>query len=221
MTRDEIENMLGELVGESMASMRADLEARLDRAVDAKPLPPFVPPPPWTEGRHSEGRVVRHRNGLFVARYDTASEPGTSMAWAPLLVGIADFAIEWTNDRTLEIRCTLSDGNEIVRGHEFPVPLTRGEWQPDENYRPGDRVIHGSEYEALVPNSGEKPGLEGSEKTWLRVARKYQRAIDLVLANDGQFTNHGHAVGNIKPVLTEVLGTLLAQHGNGGSHDGR
>ena len=76
MTRDQILAIVSTVVAEELVGVKAELASNIDRVVATKPLPPFVPPPVWTEGRHGAGVTVRHRNGLFLARRDTDGEPG-------------------------------------------------------------------------------------------------------------------------------------------------
>ena len=95
MTRDEILAIVSTVVADELVGVKAELASHVERAVAAKPLPPFVPPPVWTEGRHGAGVVVRHRNGLFLARRDTEGEPGKDDAWLPLLVGLAGLDLRW------------------------------------------------------------------------------------------------------------------------------
>lgn len=225
MTRDQIETLVADLLADGLTAVRADLESLLARQIADKAVPPFVPPPPWTEGRHGAGHVVRHRNGLFMARHDTDTEPADA-AWLPLLVGLAGFNIEWVDDRTLVIRCELSDGHAIERSHEFAVPLVRGEWEADQDYRPGDRVLFVAvdslghvrgEYQALSANRGVQP----TEKaTWLKVRGTREKALDLLLNRDGVMSANGRAIGSIKPMVADLLAGLVREHANGGS-DGR
>src|ERR1044072_3226398 len=96
MKTDDLDALLADIIAEHFARLRVDIE----RMIDAKALPPFVPPGVWTEGRHAAGVVVRHNNGLFSARRDTNDEP-PSDAWLPLLVGIASVALDWSDERRL------------------------------------------------------------------------------------------------------------------------
>jgi hypothetical protein len=117
MTRDQILTMVSTVVAEELLAVKAELTGHVDRAVAAKPLPPFVPPPIWTEGRHGAGSAVRHRNGLFLARRDTEGEPGKDDGWLPLLVGLAGLDLRWEGERTVALRAMLSDGSsyEMIR----------------------------------------------------------------------------------------------------------
>ena len=52
MNRDEIIAIVSTVIAEHMVDAKQELSEHVERAVAAKPLPPFVPPPVWTEGRH-------------------------------------------------------------------------------------------------------------------------------------------------------------------------
>src|SRR5947208_12930194 len=106
MTREEIITLIATVVGEEVLGAKAELVGHVERAVAAKPLPPFVPPAAWTEGRHGAGITVRHRNGLFLARRDTADEPPAD-AWLPILVGVAGLDLRWEGERTVALRAML------------------------------------------------------------------------------------------------------------------
>jgi hypothetical protein len=214
MTRDQILAIVSTIVAEELAGVKAELMGYVERAVAAKPLPPFVPPPVWTEGRHGAGVTVRHRNGLFLARRDTEGEPGKDDAWLPLLVGMAGLDLRWEGERTIALRAMLSDGTscEIIR--TIAVPIVRGYWSADVGYEPGDRVFRFGEFHALQASRGIEPGSAGSEERWLKVggknAKPEKRAF--VLTREGELMESGHVIGSFKPLISEVLEDLLGKH---------
>ena len=214
MTRDQILAIVSTVVTEELISVKAELMGHVDRAVAAKPLPPFVPPPVWTEGRHGAGVAVRHRNGLFLARRDTEGEPGKHDAWLPLLVGVAGLDLRWEGDRTVALRATLSDGTSYEMIRTLAVPIVRGYWSPDVDYELGDRVFRFGEFHALQASKSVEPGGAGSEEHWLKVggknAKPEKRAF--ALTNNGELMESGHVIGSLKPMIAEVLDGLLAKH---------
>lgn len=212
ITRDEILAIVGEAMGGEFERMQTELESKLAGLVAAKPLPPFVPPMPWDyRGTlHPAGLVVRHRNGLFMARRDTTDQP-PSEAWLPLLVGLASVAVDWPDDRTLAIRLELSDGTVVEHRKEFAVPIVRGFWEPERTYRPGDRVIHKGEFEATTESIGIDPQSDEGCKTWLKVSSAKLKPLDLVLSKDGDMQHGGHVIGTIKPLVADLFKALVAE----------
>jgi hypothetical protein len=214
MTREEILAIVSTVVAEELVGVKAELTTHIERAVAAKPLPPFVPPPVWTEGRHGAGVTVRHRNGLFLARRDTDGEPGKDDGWLPLLVGVAGLDLHWEGERTVALRAMLSDGTIYEMIRKLAVPIVRGYWSADADYDAGDRVFRFGEYHALVPSKGVEPGSAGAEETWLKVggrnARPEKRAF--ALSDDGELTESGHVIGSFKPLIVSVLDNLLGKH---------
>ena len=216
MTPDEIREIVVEAMAEEFARIRADLESRVDRLVAAKAIPPFLPPPVWTEGRHGAGHVVRAFNGLFMARRDTEAMPGDDESWLPILVGVAGFDMKWESDRELTLWVRLSDGREVKSQRKFDVPLVRGHWCPDTTYEPGDRVFRGGEWHAEKPNTGMEPGAPESEGFWLKVGGKHQRALLFALSRDGVLSVEGREIGSIKPLVADLLADLTATHATNG-----
>jgi hypothetical protein len=215
MTRDEIIKLITDVVGDSVSVVRDDLELRIDRAVAAKPLPPFLPPPVWTEGTHAASAVVRHSNGIFMARRDTTSEP-PGEDWLPMVVGVAGLDLRWTGERTLAMRARLSDGRHYEMIRTLAVPLVRGIWSPDTEYEEGDRVFRFGEYHALAPSKAIEPGTPEGDAVWLKVGgnSKNQKREPLALALDeeGTLTESGRPIGSLKPLITDTLDRLLAKH---------
>jgi hypothetical protein len=213
MTRDEILTIVTQVVGDELSVLRDDLEARIDRLVAQKPIPPFVPPPIWTEGRHGAGSTVRHRNGLFVARRDTEGEPGRDDAWLPLLVGLAGLDLRWEGERTVALRAALSDGTHYEMVQKVAIPIVRGYWKPDVEYEEGDRVFRFGEFHALSPSRGIEPGSSGSDEVWLKVGGKNATAFPVfALDDDGTMTQSGRTIGSLKPMVRELLDGLLTKH---------
>jgi hypothetical protein len=214
MTREEILTIVSTVVAEELVGAKAELTTHVDREVAAKPLPPFVPPPVWTEGRHGAGVTVRHRNGLFAARRDTDGEPGRDDAWLPVLVGVAGLDLRWQGERTVALRAMLSDGSSYEMVRTLAVPIVRGYWLADADYEAGDRVFRFGEFHALVPSKGIEPGSAGAEETWLKVggrnAKPDKRAF--ALSEDGELTESGHVIGSFKPLIVTVLDDLLRRH---------
>jgi len=214
MTRDQILAIVTEVLAGEIALMRDELETRIDRRVDAKPVPPFVPPPVWTAGRHGAGVSVRHRNGLFMARRDTEDEPGRGDgAWLPLVVGLAGLDLRWTGERQLAVRAALSDGTTYELLHRIAVPIVRGYWTADADYEVGDRVFRYGEFHALEASRGVEPGSPGSEETWLKVGGKNARAmLPLSIDDEGEISEGGRVIGSIKPLVARLLDELITRH---------
>lgn len=214
MNRDQLLALVTEVLAGELSLLRDDLEARIDRRVDTKALPPFVPPPAWTEGRHGAGVSVRHRNGLFVARRDTETEPGRDDgAWLPLVVGIAGLDLRWTGERDVAFRASLSDGTHYELMRHIPVPIVRGYWLAEVDYEIGDRVFRWGEFHALEPSRGVEPGTPGSESKWLKVGGKNARAmLPLTIDDEGEISEGGRVLGSIKPLVARLLDELIKRH---------
>lgn len=209
MTREEADALIADLMAEHFARLSADLEARIDRAVAAKPLPPFVPPPVWSEGRHGAGAVVRHRNGIFLARFDSVDEP-PSDAWLPLVVGLASFDMKWTDDRTFTAQATLSDGRIVETARVIAVPLVRGHWHPETTYLPGDRVFRFGEWHATAMSLGVDPSTADAEGPWEKVGGKYAKSVlALAIDDEGTVSESGREIGSIKPLVQGLLTKLV------------
>lgn len=213
MTRDDFEAMAAEVLADQFERMRASLQGFVERTVAGRALPPFVPPGPWTAGTHGAGTVVRHRNGMFAARRDTATEP-PGESWLPLVVGFSGLDVAFSDDRTLTVKASLSDGTMSEASQTFAVPITRGVWQADTNYHVGDRVMRGAEYQAIAESRGIDPSSPAGESRWVKVAgkRDHGRTLQLSLTDDGDFIESGHVIGSIKPLITKLLGELVARH---------
>jgi hypothetical protein len=204
MTQQDLDALVADILGEHLARFREDIE----RLIAAKPVPPFVPPAVWVEGRHAAGVSVRHRNGLFYARRDTTDEP-PSDAWLPLLVGISGADFRWTDDRTMQLSVALSDGTVVTTQREFAVPIARGFWQPEVMYREGDRVQRFGEWQALKTSMGIDPnGADGGE-AWLRINGKSARAVSFRLDDDGTLYEGSREIGSIKPLVATLLRGLV------------
>jgi hypothetical protein len=217
MNRDEMLALVSDVLAGELTILRDELETRIDRRVDGKALPPFVPPKAWTEGRHGAGVSVRHRNGLFVARRDTETEPGRDDgAWLPLVVGIAGLDLRWTGERDVAFRAALSDGTVYELTRHIPVPIVRGYWSADADYDIGDRVFRFGEFHAQQPSKGVEPGTPGSETAWLKVGGKNARStLALSIDDEGEISEGGRVVGSIKPLVARLLDELVKRHGNG------
>jgi hypothetical protein len=207
MTRDQIIEVITQLVGD----LEARVEERIDRAVAAKPVPPFVAPAVWTPGRHGACTMVRHRNGVFCARRDTDGEPGRDDAWLPLVVGIAAVDEHWDDDRTQSTRTELSDGTTIETVRRFAVPIVRGIWDAEFYYAPGDRVIRFGEWHATAPSKGIDPSTSEGQACWLKVAGKGMRALAFTLDRDGTMFESGHEIGSLKPMVAELFARLTGK----------
>jgi hypothetical protein len=214
VTRDEILAIVSTVVADELVGVKVELSAHVERAVAAKALPPFVPPPVWTEGRHGAGVMVRHRNGLFLARRDTYGEPGKDDAWLPVLVGLSGLDLRWEGERTVALRAMLSDGTSYEMVRTLAVPIVRGYWSAEADYEPADRVFRFGEWHALQASKGIQPGTRGSEEHWLKVggknAKPEKRAF--ALTDDGELTESGHVIGSFKPMIAELLDGLVARY---------
>jgi hypothetical protein len=213
MTRDEADALIADLMAEHFDRLRGELETRIAREIAAKPLPAFVPPPVWVEGkRFAGGSTVRWRNGLFFAQRDSEGEPGVDDAWLPLVVGLAGFDMRWLDDRTFACDAVLSDGRIIETRRDFAVPIVRGYWNAETTYLPGDRVFRYGEWHATAMSLGIDPTTD-AEQHWEKVGGKYARAaLALALDDEGTLTESGRAIGTFKPLIEAVLDRLLAKH---------
>jgi hypothetical protein len=215
MNRDEIDALVAEVMAEHFARLRADLEAAIERAIAAKPLPPFVPPPIWTEGRHGAGSVVRAHGGIFCARRDTSAQPGLDDdgAWLPLVVGLAGFDMRWVDDHKFICTARLSDGRIIETEREIAVPIVRGYWNAEHTYLPGDRVFRYGEHSALKMSLGVDPTSAEAEGTWEKVGGKYARPLTWSLDEaTGVLSENGRDIGSIKQIVTGAVEGALAKH---------
>jgi hypothetical protein len=208
MTRDQIIELITQVVGDELTLMRADVE----RLIAQKPLPPFLPPAPWAAGRHAASVVVRHVNGMFMARRDTEREPPHE-DWLPVLVGIAGLEIAMEDDRTVALRGSLSDGQRFEMVRALAIPLLRGLWAADTGYAEGDRVLCNGEWQALSASKGVEPGSHGAEAAWLKVGGKSHGRVgprfELSLDDDGNMIESGRTIGSIKPLVRELLTELV------------
>lgn len=209
MKREDILAIVATVVADELGDLETRLEARVDRLVAAKPLPPFGSPAGWVAGRHSAGVSVRHRNGLFTARRDTETEPGCDESWLPLVVGVAGFDMHWIDERTFAAQARLSDGAIVQTTHNLPVPIVRGYWRADVQYREGDRVFRFAEYHALRDSYGVDPNEPGGESDWLKVGGKPPRAATFKIDDEGTVFESGHPIGSLKPLIVGVLNDLL------------
>lgn len=212
MTREELESLVADVLGEQFARLKVDLMADIERAVAAKPIPPFVPPAPWVAGYYGAGLVVRHRGGIFYARRDTDGEPGIDDAWLSLLNGYVGCSVRWHDDRTLAVRHESSDGALTQATTVFPVPISRGAYDGRTLYQVGDRVTTKThEWEAIAQTQGNDPtdptDPEVRSKFWRKVSVK--RLPNFRLDDDGNLTAGGEQVGSIKALVTKVLTDLV------------
>lgn len=214
MTREEADALVADVMAEHFARLRADLEALIERAIAAKPLPPFVPPPVWTEGKHGAGSVVRAHGGIFYARRDTDGHPGEDDgAWLPLVVGLAGFDMRWVDDHKFVCMARLSDGRLVETEREIAVPIVRGYWNAEATYMPGDRVFRYGEHSAVKMSLGVDPTSAEAEGTWEKVGGKYARPLTWVLDEKSLvLSENGRDVGSIRPGLLSVVEEALAKH---------
>lgn len=214
MTREELDALVADSLAEEFDRLRGDLEARIDRGVAARPIPPFTPPPIWTEGAYGAGATVRAHGGIFYARRDTSGHPGDDDgAWLPLVVGLAGFDMRWTDERTVRLFARLSDGTVVESVRSIEVPIVRGYWDAETDYAPGDRVFRYGEFHATAPSRGVDPTLPGWEASWLKVGGRHAaRALALVVDDDGTIREGGKAIGSLRPLFAKLLDELLAKH---------
>jgi len=212
MTREEMDDLMADVMGDHFARLAADLELRLERAIASRPLPPFVPPAMWSEGkRYAAGSSVRWRNGIFFAQRDSEGEPGHDDAWLPLVVGLAGFEMHWSGDRTFCARAVLSDGRAVEIEREVALPIVRGYWNAETTYLPGDRVFRHGEWNATAMSLGVDPTSPDTEGRWEKVGGRYARALALAVDDDGTVSESGKPIGSIKPLVQGLLEKLLAQ----------
>lgn len=214
MKREEIDALVADVMAEHFARLRGDLEALIERAIAAKPIPPFLPPPIWTEGKHGAGSVVRAHGGIFYARRDTVDEPGNNNgAWLPLVVGLAGFDMRWLDDHRFVCMARLSDGRVVNTEREIAVPIVRGYWNAETNYLPGDRVFRYGEHSAVKMSMGVDPTSAEAEGTWEKVGGKYARPLTWALDEaTGMLTENGRDVGSVKTLFARVVDEALAKH---------
>jgi hypothetical protein len=214
MKREEIDALVADVMAEHFARLRSDLEALIERAIAAKPLPPFVPPPVWTEGKHGAGSVVRAHGGIFYARRDTDGHPGDDDgAWLPLVVGLAGFDMRWVDDHKFVCMARLSDGRLVETEREIAVPIVRGYWNAETNYLPGDRVFRYGEHSAVKMSMGIDPTSAEAEGVWEKVGGKYARTLTWALDEASlMLSENGRDVGSIRPGLLSVVEEALAKH---------
>jgi hypothetical protein len=215
MTRDEIDALVADVMAEHFARLRADLEAMIERAIAAKPVPPFLPPPVWTEGKHGAGSVVRAFGGLFMARRDTTATPllDDDGSWLPLVVGLAGFDMRWVDDHKFVCMAHLSDGRVVETEREIAVPIVRGYWNAEHTYLPGDRVFRYGEHSALKLSLGVDPTGPEAEGIWEKVGGKYARALTWSLDEaTGVLSENGRDVGSIRTLFVGVVEEALAKH---------
>jgi hypothetical protein len=215
MTREEIDALVADVMAEHFARLRDDLIAHIDRAIAAKPLPPFVPPPVWTEGKHGAGTVVRAHGGIFMARRDTTAQPlaDDDGSWLPLVVGLAGFDMRWVDDHKFVCMAHLSDGRMVEAEREIAVPIVRGYWNAEATYMPGDRVFRYGEHSAVKMSLGVDPTSTDAEGVWEKVGGKYARSLTWSLdETTGVLTENGRDVGSIKPMFTSVIEAVVAKH---------
>jgi hypothetical protein len=208
MNRAEADALVADVMAEHFARLRDELVARIDRAIDEKAIPPFVPPLVWTRGRHGAGTVVRHRNGVFMARRDTGAEPGTNEAWLPLLVGVAALDLRWKDERALLLAVELSDGTIVETERQMAVPIVRGYWDAEANYEPGDRVFRYGEWHACKPSQGIDPTAAGSEQAWVKVSGKNARGVSFSVDDEGTMFEGGREIGTLKPMVAGLFEKL-------------
>lgn len=213
MSRDEIDALVADVMAEHFARLRADLEATIERAIAAKPLPPFLPPPVWTEGKHGAGTVVRAHGGLFCARRDTTAQPlmDDDGSWLPLVVGLAGFDMRWVDDHKFVCMARLSDGRLVEAEREIAVPIVRGYWSAETNYLPGDRVFRYGEHSAVKMSMGVDPTSADAEGVWQKVGGKHARALSFAVDDDGIITENGREIGTLKPMVKKLLDDLTGR----------
>ena len=214
MKREEIDALVADVMVEHFKQLRGVLESEIERMVARKPVPPFVPPPSWVEGkRYAAGMSVRWRNGIFYAQRDTEGEPPADDAWLPLIVGLAGFDMRWVDDHKFVCRAMLSDGRLIEHEREIAVPIVRGYWSAETNYMPGDRVFRYGEHSAVKMSMGVDPTSAEAEGVWEKVGGKYARALTWALDEASlMLSENGREVGSIRPGLLSVVEEALAKH---------
>jgi hypothetical protein len=213
MTREDLDAFIAETLGDHISLIKAELLEHIEKAIAAKPLPPFVPPPVWTEGRHGAGTVVRAMGGLFMARRDTTSQPllDDDGAWLPLVVGLAGFDMRWVDDHKFVCMAHLSDGRTIETEREFAVPIVRGYWNAEHTYLPGDRVFRYGEHHCLKLSLGVDPTSAEAEGVWEKVGGKYARALSFAVDDDGTITENGREIGTLKPMVKKLFDDLTGR----------
>jgi len=215
MKRDaDLDAFLAEVLAEHLAAMRAELIELVGKAIAAKPLPPFVPPPAWAEGKHyAASCCVRHRGGLFYALRDTEDQP-PSDAWVPLIVGLSGIDLRWLDDgHKFMAFAQLSDGRVIEHQCEIAVPIVRGYWNAETLYYPGDRVFRYGEHHCIKQCMSIDPTAPDGGEHWEKVGGKHARPVTFQLDEEtGELSENGRSVGNVRKVFEKVVAVALAKH---------
>ena len=212
MTREETDALVADVMAEHFARLRDDLIAHISREIASKPVPPFMPPPIWTEGKHGAGTVVRAHGGIFLARRDTTEHPGDDDgSWLPLVVGLAGFDMRWVDDHKFVCMARLSDGRLIETEREIAVPIVRGYWNAEATYMPGDRVFRYGEHSAVKLSLGVDPTSAEADGFWEKVGGKYARALAFAIDEEGTITESGREIGTLKPMVKRLFDELISR----------
>jgi hypothetical protein len=115
---------------------------------------------------YPRGTWAKHANGLWVSRSQTSGLSG----WDCIVAGIAVFAPEQRDERTMVIKMGLSGGEVIEHAIALAHPLDRGVWREGASYAKGDGVTWGgSWFIAQADAPTDKP--EASDQWRLAVKR--------------------------------------------------
>lgn len=220
---DGLEDTVAQVIATQLKALVPMIEERIQavttRAVAARPLPPFVPPAAWHQASYGASAVVRHRNGIFAATRDTASEPGVEPdgSWLPLLVGLSSIAAT-IEGRSFVVAIELSDGTHKRLAEELPMPVYEGIWDKAGGYAENDMVTHtGSLWIAIKDSIGVQPGVDEAADTWRLAAKAGDRGPmpTLELDDNGLLTmkSGNKTIGevSIRDFLEEALRTIMRE----------
>lgn len=220
---DGLEDTVAQVIAAQLKAIFPMIEERIQavttKAVAARPLPPFVPPAIWRQASYGASSVVRHRNGIFAATRDTASEPGVEPdgSWLPLLVGVARVGAT-IEGRAFAVLIELSDGARELMTEELPMPVYEGIWDKAGGYVENDMVTHtGSLWIAIKDSIGVQPGVDEAADSWRLAAKAGDRGPmpTLELDDNGLLTmkSGNKTIGevSIRDFLEEALRTIMRE----------
>jgi collagen type III alpha len=104
---------------------------------------------------YPRGSYASHLGGIWVARKNTKGMDG----WECIVNGIANVDFDMIDERTAQMKCVRTDGEEIVKTVKMAVVLDRGVYKALSEYEVGDGVTwNGSFWIAKKVGVLGKPG---------------------------------------------------------------
>lgn len=130
---------------------------------------------------YPRGTWAKHAGGTIMAARTTDPVTTTLAAagWEVMHDGIADFAVEWIDERTCELRVTRTSGEQTVSKQTFAVVLDRGVFKSarETAYERGDSVTWDGQTWIAQQETNDVPG---TSKAWRLSVRKGQNGKDAV-----------------------------------------